>query len=400
MGRIFELRAKVKDGTATETEKAELEELEAEATETTEEETEGEETTEEEQGKSIVQLGKKLADVALAELKKSMAADSNKGKITPNEADKDELPKGKERVKQFFIALFDNDRTKLDHLSGGTNADGGFLVPEEYASQFVEDRRDAVVMRMAGATQVNVVSDTFNIPQLSTRPRAYLAAELAVKSSTSASWTNISLTPYTLAAYMTASNQVVADAKIGGNLIDVITRLLTRAIAEREDELFFTGTGTAQPSGINSYTLTSFSAAGSLDYDDLIRAYHTLAQGYRRNAAWFMNVRTLIVVRQLKDSQNRPILLESVNQSEFPTILGRPVYEVNSLETSSIFFGDPSGYWIGDREGVSVRVSDEATVGGQSAFERNFTIVRIEERVDGELADTRSFIEITSTGVS
>lgn len=395
MNRIEELRAKLADGSITEEEKVELETLEKE--------TEGAAPSaedEEEAGKGLVALGKQLGQIALAEIKSGLAQDVKKAAVATADTKKEPELTGKERTKAFFVALFDNDHTKLDHLSGGTNGDGGFLVPQDYATDFVASRQDLTVMRRAGATVIQMVGNTFNIPNLATRPNAFWTNELAAKSSTSASWTNLTLTPYTLAAYMTASNQVIADAKIGGNLIDVITRLLTEAIAREEDKAFFVGSGTGQPTGLTTYTVTQVDAGGATDADDLVNAYYTLGQGYRDSAAWFMNSRQLRVVRTLKDSQGRYIFENAVNGSGFPTILGRPVFEQNNMASNEIWFGDPAAYWIGDREGISVRVSDEASVGGQSAFERNFTIIRVEERVDGELADTRGFVEIINANVS
>lgn len=396
---LEELRAKLADGTITEEEKTELERLEAEEAAKGEEGAEA--STEGEDAKELTSLGKKLAQIAIAEMKRSMSADTKKAAVADGQPTKAEPElKGKERAKAFFMALFAGDRTKLDHLSEGVSGDGGFLVPQEYADTFVEARQDQVVMRRAGATVVKITSNVFNVPQLGSRPKAYWTNELAAKSSTSANWANISLTPYTLAAYMTASNQVIADAKIGGNLVDVMTRLLTRAIAEAEDKAFFTGSGSGQPTGLNSYTVRTVSAGGSLDADDILNALYALPQGYRSTAAIFANTRVVKVIRQLKDSQGRYIFEGAVAGRDFPTVSGIPLYEQNDLETSSLWLGDASGYWIADREGVSVRVSDEATVGGQSAFERNFTIVRVEERTDGELADPAAFVEVTNTGVS
>lgn len=397
MGKIKELRLKVAEGTASDEEVAELEELEAEAKEETDE---NEEVVDE---KSLAGLGKKLANLALADIKAELAKDSKKSFDGNTDKTNDNKPKGIERVGKFFENLLSKnyDVIKLDHLSEGVAADGGFLVPEEYHSTFVESRQDQVVMRRAGATVIQVMSDTYNIPQLSTRPKAYWRAELAVKSSTSASWTNLSLTPYSLAAIMTASNEVVEDAKIGGNLIQVMTRLMTEAIATAEDAAFFMGSGTGQPTGLTTYTPgATIAAGGALDADDVVNLLYSLPQGYRNRAVWFMNQRALRAVRMLKDSQGRPLFENALTGTDFPTLLGRPIFEQNDMASSVIWLGDPAMYWIGDRSGISVRVTDEATVGGQSAFERNFTAIRVEERVDGELVDTRAFASITGTGVA
>ena len=418
MGRIKDLHAKEADGSISEDEQKELDELKKEADEVVEESSDSDDSTDEanatdsdddaadadseEEKKEIEQAGIRLADVALKAFRKGISKDAKKAAAAgDSKSDKGETkPQGKELIKQFFTALFEKDYTKLDHLSGGTDADGGFLVPQEYSDDFVEARQNATVMRRAGATVIQIEGNTFNLPQLATRPRAYWTNELAAKSSTSASWTNITLTPYTLAAIMTASNQVIADAKIGGNLIEVITRLLTEAIAFEEDNAFFTGSGSGQPTGLDSYTVNTVAAGGALTADHLIDAVYQLTQGYRSRAKWFMNSRTLRVVRQLKDTQNRYIFDAALSGVEFPTILGRPVFEQDDLAADEIWFGDPAGYWIADRIGISVKVSDVAVVGGESGFERNFTAIRVEERTDGELADTAAFVQITSTGVA
>lgn len=415
MGKIKELREKVKDGTATAEEAEELNDLETEAAEPKE----GEEAPAGEPAKEddsagepnedeLKSLGAKLAEYAIDEVARATAKkDIRKGAIIDGEPEKKANPYAKmgkdDKVKEFFAALLENDHTKLDHLSEGTNADGGFLVPAEYANDFVRDRRDAVVMRAAGATQIKTTAATFNVPSLSTRPRMYWAAELASKSSTSASFANITLTPYTLAAIMTASNQVLADAKIGGSLVSVITDLMTQAIAEFEDRAFFVGSGSGQPTGLNSYTFTEISLGLTTTATELISGMFRLGQGYRSRAVWFMNGRVLGAIRSLADSQNRPIFID-VMSDEAPNmvgkLLGRPVYEQNDLESSSIFFGDPSYYWIADNGTVSVKISEEASVGGVSAFERNFTAIRVEERVDGELTLANAFIEFTNTGIA
>jgi hypothetical protein len=47
---------------------------------------------------------------------------------------------------------------------------------------------------------------------------------------------------------------------------------------------------------------------------------------------------------------------------------------------------------------MSVKYSEEATIEGVgNLFEKNMTAIRVEKRVDGELADLDSFCVITGT---
>jgi HK97 family phage major capsid protein len=131
--------------------------------------------------------------------------------------------------------------------------------------------------------------------------------------------------------------------------------------------------------------------------DTLIKAYQNTPQGYRNKGVWVMNMGTLGEVGRLKDSQNR-YLLTDLAGSPTQTIKGRPVYESNNLPGGKAFFGDFSFYQIVDREGISVRVSDEATVAGSSAFEKNLTYVRVEKRVDAELLLPAAVTEVQGLG--
>jgi len=173
---------------------------------------------------------------------------------------------------------------------------------------------------------------------------------------------------------------------------------LTKKLVE-EDKVFAGtwGTGTGRPTGIATYAgIKEIAAANALSGDHIIGAFYGLGSGYRSNAYWIMSSETMSIVQGLKDNNNRYLFNDALTAGGLPTLKGRPVLEHNDLGITSILFGDISAYWIADRTGIRVRVSDEATVASNSAFEKNLVYVRVEERVDGELADTAAFVEITN----
>jgi HK97 family phage major capsid protein len=91
-------------------------------------------------------------------------------------------------------------------------------------------------------------------------------------------------------------------------------------------------------------------------------------------------------------------LLSDLAGSPTQLLRGRPVYESNNLPGGTAIFADLSYYQIVDREGISVRVSDEATVAGSSAFEKNLTFVRVEKRVDAEVTLPAAFTRVDGLG--
>lgn len=307
-----------------------------------------------------------------------------------------------QKTMHFITAMYNGDVEKLQVLVEGTAALGGYLVPDDYANMIVEDLRDAVVMRGI-ADVMTTTSDTLHLPNLATRPKANFRSEAAVKSTSTVQWGENVFTPYSLATIVTLSNELVADASlgVGSSIVNYVTQVIVRSLAEREDAAFFTGSGTGQPTGMSTYTLGTVAvAAGGTDVqraDAVKQTWARLGQMYRNRAVWVMNASTLERVITLKDSNNN-YLTSRIGDTQQVTLMGRPIYEQNDIAGGTAYFGDFSYYKIVDREGINVRVSDEATVAGSSGFEKNLTHVRVEKRVDGELTLTQPIRKITGLG--
>lgn len=438
MGKIADLLEKKALGTLTEGEQKELDTLLKEATLANEDGGDEGEADEE----SVDELAQKVADIMSAtnkanderfeKLLKSMEqkqeefstkSDTNfivdktlgkKHSVEDLSEIKVALPgrkqAGKEHIEvsqktvEFFSALYGGDKQKLQILSEGTAADGGYLVPEEFANVIIEDIRDLNIMRQF-ASVMTTTTDTVHFPSLVSRPRAAWRSEKATKNTSTATFTENVLTPYSLAAIVPLSNELVADATlgVGGSIVNYIAGLMSVALAEKEEQAFWTGSGSGQPTGIDGggYTLRTFAAgAGASDSvraDTIISAYSNTPQGYRNKAVWVANMGTWGEVARLKDSQNR-YLLTDLAGSNTQLLKGRPVYESNYLAGGTAIFADLSFYQIVDREGISVRISDEATVAGSSAFEKNLTYVRVEKRVDAELLLPAAVTKVTGLG--
>lgn len=429
MGRIKELQEKQKQGSITEEELKELNELIAESKEMAE--------TLEDEDKALDDLADKLAESAFEKAESRLSAgledilkglqtksddsvkvtkeakfivDARLGKKTVEELDQIKVAVPGRTDKQykevtmktvhFLSALMTGDVQKLQVLVEGTTTLGGFLVPDEYANMIVEDIRDLSVMRQI-ADVMTTTSDTLHLPNLASRPKAAWRSEGAVKQTSTVQWGENVFTPYSLATIVPLSNELVADAQLGvsGNVVNYVAQLMARSLAEKEETAFWTGSGSGQPTGVSTYSIGTMSG-GITDAsrsDAVIQTWIRLPQGYRNRAVFVANAATLERVFTLKDSQGN-YLVSRLNESPVFTLKGRPLYEQNDIAPGTLYFGDFSYYKIVDREGITVRVSDEATVASQSAFERNLTFIRVEKRVDGELTLTQAIRSATSMG--
>lgn len=210
---------------------------------------------------------------------------------------------------------------------------------------------------------------------LAVRPVAYWTGEYASKSTTSAEFGQVSLTPNDLVCLLPISEQLLADANI--NLVQFIIELFAEAIASAEDKAFFTGSGTGQPKGINQESISSVAAGGSLDFDNILALFDKVPQRVTQSPrAGFVGHRFVkTILRQLKDTNNNYIWRDAGtgpgagNESRrLPdTIYGYPFYEQNDLSSHELYFGDWAYYIIGDRQTVSVRTTTE----GGEAWRRN-----------------------------
>jgi len=397
MGRIKDLREKVKSGEATEEEKVELTELEEEA------KVEEEEVTDEE--KSIEAVAEKLMKIMEAKQVKAekiveeKKAEKEEGFDAEYKAMNDD-----QKIVSFIKALRDSDYAKLKVMSAGTSADGGYLVPTILYQKIVEEQVDLQQIS-SRAYVINDCPASLNIDQLVGRPKSSWTAEKAIKDTTTATFAQITLTPYTVACIVVLTNKLEEDAEVVAPISQYITQKMAESITAEIERTFAVGAGTTQPTGINAYAATVHriiaTPANVLAADSLIEAVYSLGQKYLANAVWLMNSITLRKAMQLKDSQNRYLFIADPTGKTPGTILGYPVVRVDALPAANVWFGDLKGYWIGYRGGISVAKSTDASISmgtdSINLFERNMFAIRVERRVDGELADLDSMAVITGT---
>lgn len=289
---------------------------------------------------------------------------------------------------------------KLETVNAGTAAEGGNLIPAVLYDVIIDLVIDQSIMR-PNATVIDMTgmkTNQLNITQLAGRPHATWNNEAAQKGTSSVEWGQISLTPYNLAVIVPVTLDIIDTAPI--NILQYVGNLMAESIILEEDNKFFVGNGTGQPTGIDNYTFPgrkTFSAGGALAWPHLNSAYRRLSSRYRKNGIWAGSELTLETIDNFRDTTNAPILkLEGPADMEREVIKRRPVFEVNHFGDNKMFFFDPKQYYIGYTRGLTIDMSKETVIRNQSMFERNMVAIRAEERVDGELVTTQAGVEITN----
>ena len=310
-----------------------------------------------------------------------------------------------EKIVNFFKALVyskadPSSQQVLRALVEGTTTEGGFLVPEELRTEVFRVLPDMTVMRRI-ARIIPMSTDTLKLNSLSARPVAYWTAEYASKSTTSAEFGQVELSPNDLVCLLPVSEQLLADANI--NLVSFIIELFAEAIGAAEDRAFFTGAaGGANPRGISIEGISNFAAAGAtLSFDDIIRLIDQVPQRVTQSpkAAFVGNRYVKRLLRTVKDTTGRYIWRDArsgTTQGETnklpDTVYGYPFYEQNDLSQSELYFGDWSYYIIGDRQTMAVRTTTE----GGDSWRRNSMEIKAVERVDGRAVILSPFAKVTA----
>lgn len=386
-------------------------------------ETKGDEKEVKDKEEKVEAIADRLADKLADKLAEAIVA--RKG---GEEADKDDLSKKilspqlsmataypsdltnltkDEKIVLFFKSLVmrGKDPSNLEHdkvfkaLIEGTDAEGGYLVPDELRAEVFRILPDVSIMRRI-ARVIPMASDTLLLTSLAARPSAYWTSEYASKTTSSAEFGRTTLTANDLVCLLPVSHQLLADANI--NVAQFIIELFAEAIGLAEDTAFFTGSGTGRPRGINQETLTSVNALNSVSFDDVIALIDSVPQRITQSprAAFVGHRYAKRILRQLKDSNNNYIWRDGGaagnNAGETrrlpDTLYGYAFHEQNDLAQTELYFGDWSFYIIGDRQQLTVSSTD---VGGD-AWRRNSTEIKAVERVDGRAVVTGAFAKITN----
>ena len=260
-------------------------------------------------------------------------------------------------------------------LSYGSDPDGGYLVPDETASEI--GKRLALISPIRAIAGVRQVSaSVYKKPFAQTGPAVGWVAETAARpETTSPSLAELQFPTMELYAMPAATPTLLEDAAVD---VDAwIAEEVETAFAEQEGTAFINGDGVNKPKGFLSETTVAEPswAWGDLGYhptgvdadfpasdasDVLIDTIYALKAGYRQNAHWVMNRKTQAEIRKLKDADGNYLWQAPAGVGMNASLMGFPLVEAEDMpdiasDAMAIAYGDfRRGYLIVDRTGVRV----------------------------------------------
>ena len=336
-------------------------------------------------------------------MEQQMEMDASLAKPTSAPVRADIKPTGKTRPtateaynKAFWEMVRGNVTPEVRNaLSVGTDAKGGYTVPDEFERQLIQALEENNIMRQM-ATVIKTESGTHAIPVASDSGEAVWVDEGGEITDADPTFSQAALKAFKMGTLVKVSNELLNDS--GVDIAGYISERIGKRFGNAEEKAFFVGTGESdnpavpsQPTGI----LTTVSgdvttdAYTSITFDDVYALYYKLAEPYRRNATFVTNETIMLKLMSLKDGESQYIWKPSLEIGKPDTLLGHPIRTSQYMPALAgttadknkkvMLFGNFKYFWIGDRGSRTLkRLNELYAVTDQVGFIGT-------QRVDGKL---------------
>ena len=276
-------------------------------------------------------------------------------------------------------------------LAAGSGTAGGFLVPDDIASDVIEALRPVSVVRAAGAAVVPMEGGTLLMPRLAGGAIADYVGENQALPRSEPTFSQIRMTARKLAAIVPVSNDLLRQTR--GAADRIVRDDLVAALGQREDAAFLRDPGLGNaPKGLRWWAPAGnvFAANGTVslanttaDLGKLVLALKQ-ANSRMRTPAWFMAPRTEQYLLTLRDTSGRFVYRDEMVtgslwgyrvqvSTQIPVTLGAGA-------ESEIILADMADAVIAEQPGLLVDASPDAAyhdgTGLVAAFSLDQTVVR------------------------
>lgn len=293
-----------------------------------------------------------------------------------------EEPKTGRASDEYRKAMLDAFRSNFKRVSNilqeGVDADGGYLVPEEYDRRLIDTLSEENIMRRLGT--IITTSGEHKINIAATKPAASWIEEGGALTFGDATFSQILLDAHKLHVAIKVTEELLYDNAF--DLEGYILDQFGKALGNAEEDAFLNGDGTGKPLGLFAATgggTVAGTLTAAIKSDDMLDLVYALKRPYRKKASFIMNDKTLSSLRKLKDNNGAYIWQPSYQAGEPDRVLGYAVHTSAYAPEDAIAFGDYKYYNIGDR---GTRSFSEL----RELFAGNGMIGYVaKERVDGKL---------------
>lgn len=294
-----------------------------------------------------------------------------------------------------------------------TDAVGLYLVPQQFIAEVSMLMENYGVMRR-NANGFTMTSKTARKPKLNATTTGAYVTETSAKSESNPTFLQIDFTRHDYAFITGVTKQLLQDT--GVDLIGLLAQLAAFDFSKGEDAQCFNGTTLTDylaETG-NGIVAVTTPAAATITNQNLIDMIFGTAFGESQNSKWYFHRTFLAKLLTLEDDVHRPIytLTDQLNIMATRRFLGYPYELVEVMQPWSgnnyqgnadppvagdilAYFGDMrTAATLATRVGMEILMSDVATVGSNSAFEKNLVFWRFEHGHDFAVEQGKALTEL------
>lgn len=269
----------------------------------------------------------------------------------------------------------------------------GSVIPTTTLNKVEENLRQSSAL-YPFVTVLNVPG-YLSIPKEGTTNDANWVEEGTAAQDSADTTTSVSFAAYKLIKTISITAEVSAMA------IDAFEAFLVKKLAEKMkialENAILNGTGDGQPKGVlvETYTAANSLTYSTMAYTDITGLIALLKSGYKPNAKFAVNSKTLwSVIANIVDENKKPIFIPNIENGFAGKILGIPVIEDEYAPDGTVVLGDWSKFTFNFNKPIEL-ASDTST-----EFRKGDKVYRAMAIVDGKTVNTEAFVKLSKTAAS
>jgi HK97 family phage major capsid protein len=291
-----------------------------------------------------------------------------------------------------------------ENMGNLIDADGGFLVPDEFRSTLLRNSVENSVI-LNRTTRIPMANNTVEIPTVVESSRAtsiyggiivYRPAEGASITKSNPKFGRVKLQLSKLAALCYVTSELMEDSPI--SIEPLLNQMFSEAIGFQLDEDIINGTGANQALGmLNAPALISVAkesgqAADTIETKNITKMWSRLMARSQGGAVWYANQDTFPQLAELAlavgTGGSSAGLLQPATEGLVgrprQTLLGSPIFFTEHSQTlgdkGDLLLCDPSQYLVGQKAGGGIRMASSIHL----KFDEDETAFRFITRYDGK----------------
>ncbi len=271
--------------------------------------------------------------------------------------------------------------------------DNGAVIPTTIANQILDTVKQIAPL-YGLATKFNV-KGKLEFPVAKNAITTAYSEEFTALTSSAVGFDKRTLDGFLVGALSKVSVSLINNSQF--DIVNYVINKVAESIALFLEKEIISGAGTTKMTGVLVDTLVKkVETAGDVPTaDEFIAVQVEVPQAYQAGCAWLVSNKTLLAMRQMKDTNGRYFLQNDLTNGFGYTFLGKPVMVSDQMTDTNVVYGDFSGYFVNIHENINIKVLNE-----KYADEHAVGVVAWLE-VDGKVIEEGKLVKtVKKTGAS